>query len=128
MSLKTKKKPFKFTFKVALRLIIFSAIIYLLVILLSSQKTVNSKPKIINTNDNSNQDSLNVNSLYNQIPESNRKKIEALNKSPVVTFFQKTFDQAKEQTKDFPGKQIKEIQKMIVTNIYKDMMKNIDEK
>lgn len=114
MSLKTKKKPFRFTFKVALRWVIFSAIIYFLIIYFSSQKPNYKIPKI------------NVSYFFKE--ETQKTFIENFNKNPTVIFIQEKFNEIKGQTQYFPQNQIKEIKKMVITNVYQDMMKNIDQK
>lgn len=121
MALKAKKKEFKFTFKVLIRIIIFAGLIYLII----SYVSVNKINKTIEINDlttilgEESSASSYLNSIYNMIPERSRNQLENINQNPVLIFIQK-------QMEGFPNKQIKEIQKAIIKNIYDNMMENIE--
>jgi hypothetical protein len=66
------------------------------------------------------------NNIYNSIPPKSREQLENLGQTPAVMFIQEKINLIKEQSQDFPQKQIKEIQKMIIKNIYENTIKNID--
>lgn len=64
--------------------------------------------------------------IYNSIPPKSRQQLENLGQTPAVMFIQEKINLIKEQSQGFPQKQIKEIQKMIIKNIYENTIKNID--
>jgi len=66
------------------------------------------------------------NNIYQSIPESSRKQLENLNQNQAVLFVQDKINLIKEASIGFPQKQIKEIQKMIIDNIYQSTLKSID--
>ncbi len=133
MSLKSKKKAYKFTFKSLIRLVIFALIIYLAITFLASQKFHQEEandPTVLGTEIASDSAQIkvetNLNSLYQKIPANSRQKIETLNTNPTVVFVQDKFNQLKSQANGFPDKQIKEIKKAVVKSVYDDMIKSID--
>lgn len=114
-----KKKEFRFTFKVFLRLFIFSLIIYFSIKWFSSQK-----PPILGAVDItlSKEESKNnfLSDLYLKLPENSRYQLEHLNENKTIILIQ-------DQLNGFPSKQIKEIQKAVIKNVSDSMIKNIDE-
>lgn len=66
------------------------------------------------------------NNIYKSIPENSRKQLENLNQNQAVLFVQEKINSIKEASVNFPQKQIKEIQKMIIDNIYQNTLKSID--
>lgn len=67
-------------------------------------------------------------SLYNLIPPKSRQTLETLNQSSVIINLQNQITYLKGQTNGFPQKQIIDIEKMIVKNIYDNLIKNIENK
>lgn len=133
MSSKEKKKVVKFTLQSLIRLLIFLAVIYFLINILSIPKTVDEEiydPTVLGVETTSalSQSQLSdyMDSLYQQIPEDSRKSLENFNQNPVFLSIQEKFEQLKTQTNGFPDKQIKEIKKAIVKSIYDDMIRSID--
>lgn len=128
-----KKKKIKFTFQSFIRLIIFSVIIFFLISLISDQK-LNTNQKLDPTVSFDEETKNSIlgktteisNNIYQSIPESSRNQLENLNQSQAALFIQEKLNYLKEQSQDFPQKQIKEIQKMVVKNIYENTIKNID--
>jgi len=120
-----KDKKFKVTPKVVIRLVIFFVVVYFLIIIFSSNNQTfyssQSDDPTILTNE------IKIDSWYQKIPLENRQKIENIGQSPAVKFIQEKFDYLKQESQYFPQKQIKEIKKMIIQNIYHDMMNNIDQ-
>lgn len=128
-----KKKHTEFTAQSLIRLSIFSVIVFLIISLISKQKinsfqTINPdlsnkepKPNLIfeKTTEISN-------NIYQSIPENSRKQLENFNQNQTTTFIQEKINLIKEQSQGFPQKQIKEIQKMIVNNIYQNTLRSID--
>jgi hypothetical protein len=66
------------------------------------------------------------NNIYNSIPQKSREQLENLGQTPAGLFIQEKINFIKEQTQGFPQKQIKEIQKAIIKNVYENTLKNID--
>lgn len=120
-----KAKKFKFTPKVIFRLIIFFVVVYILIIIFSSNNQTfyssQADDPTVFTNE------IKIDSWYQKIPLENRQKIENIGQSPAAKFIQEKFDYLKQESQYFPQKQIKEIKKMIIQNIYHDMMNNIDQ-
>ena len=120
-----KDKKFKVTPKVIIRLVIFCVIVYFLIIILSSNNqnfySSQSDDPTVFTNE------IKIDSWYQKIPLENRQKIENLGQSSAVKFVQEKFNYLKQESQYFPEKQIKEIKKMVIQNIYHDMMNNIDQ-
>ena len=128
-----KKKHVRFTFKSLIRLIIFGVIIFFLISFISSQK-INSSKKIdtaLSLDEEKTGFILGKtteisNNIYQSIPEGSRKQLENLNQSPAAIFIQEKINVIKEASQGFPQKQIKEIQKMVINNIYENTLRNID--
>ncbi|MDD2482741.1 MAG: hypothetical protein PHE32_02685 [Candidatus Shapirobacteria bacterium] len=128
-----KKKHVKFTFKSIIRLIIFSVIIFFIISYISGQK-LNSSLSIdptISINEKQSNFILGKtteigNNIYNSIPEGSRQQLENLNQTPAVNFIQEKINLIKEASQGFPQKQIKEIQKMLLKNVYENSLRNID--
>ena len=120
-----KSKNFKITPKVIFRLIIFFILIFILIVVFSSNNqnfySSQTDDPIILVNETM------FNSWYQKIPQDYRQKIENIGQSSAVKFIQEKFDYLKQESQYFPQKQIKEIKKMIIQNIYHDMMNNIDQ-
>ena len=130
-----KKKHVRFTFQSLVRLIIFGVIIFFLISFISNQKTNSSKKTDSTLSLNEKQIGFILgktteigNTIYQSIPENSRKQLENLNQNPAIIFIQGKVNEIKEASKDFPQKQIKEIQKMVIQNIYENTLRNIDSK
>jgi len=120
-----KKKQFHFTFGVFIRLLIFFVIIYFSIVYFSSQnKPINIQP--FDTTlaiDESTKNNLLPNflqNIYGKLPENSRYQIEHIKENQTILYIQN-------QLNGFPGKQIKELQKLIVKNVSDTIIKNIDE-
>ena len=120
-----KKKQFHFTFGVFIRLLIFFVIIYFSINYFSSQ----NKPIDIETFDTTltiDESTKNnllpkfLQNIYGKLPENSRYQIEHIKENQTVLYLQN-------QLNGFPGKQIKELQKLIVKNVSDTIIKNIDE-
>ena len=129
----SKKKHTKFTFQSLIRLIIFSVIIFFLISLISNQKLKFSAKTDSTLSLDENQSNFILgktteisSNIYNSIPEKSRKQLENLNQNQAVIFVQEKINSIKEASIGFPQKQIKEIQKMIIDNIYQNTLKSID--
>jgi len=130
---KHKKKHTRFTFQSLIRLTLFSIIVFFIISFISGQKTNSlqtidpvlsvdeQKPNFIlgKTTEISN-------NIYQSIPENSRKQLENLNQNPTTTLIQEKINLIKEQSQGFPQTQIKEIQKMIINNIYQNTLRSID--
>ena len=129
----SKKKHPKFTFQSLIRLIIFSVVVFFIISLISSQQMNSSKnfdPTLSLDEKQSNfilgKTTEIGNQIYQSIPPKSRQQLENINQSPAVIFIQEKINYIKEQTSDFPQKQIKEIQKMILNNLYENSMRSIE--
>jgi len=128
-----KKKHTEFTFQSLIRLTVFSIIVFFIISFISGQKT-NSIQTIDSTLSVDKAESNFIlgktteisNNIYQSIPEDSRKQLENLNQNPVTTLVQEKINLIKEQSQGFPQKQIKDIQKMIIQNIYENSIRNID--
>lgn len=133
MSTGFRKKHVKFTFQSIIRLIIFSVIIFFIISYISGQKSnysLNIDPTISIDEKQSNfilgKTTEIGNNIYKSIPEGSRQQLENLNQNPAVIFIQEKINLIKETSQGFPQKQIKEIQKMLLKNVYENSIKNID--
>jgi len=129
----SKKKHVKFTFRSFIRLTIFGVIIFFLISLISNQRfnsLTKSDPTLSLDEEQSNfvlgKTTEIGNTIYQSIPEKSRKQLENLNQSQAFIFIQEKINDIKEASDGFPQKQIKEIQKMIIDNIYQNTLRSID--
>lgn len=60
------------------------------------------------------------------LPPQSRNALQHLDTSPVVKFVQDEFSTIQKMSGDFPQKQITEVKKMVVNQIYQNVMKSID--
>ena len=127
MSIKSKKKDFKFTFGVFIRLIVFSTIVFFCIKVLSNKIETKQTPvlgeKIINI-----PIPTNIDPVYNMLPEDSKKQINIFKSATTSAFIQEKIDFFKLEAAGFPDKQIKEIQKQVVTNIYDNIINSIEKK
>lgn len=121
-----KKKKFKITPQVILRLFLFAAIMYLSINYFSSNKNILSKTD--STTLGSEIPSNVLGAMYQQLPPQSRNTIENFSSLPQVKFIQDKITQLKSQTSDFPQKQITEIQKNIVQSVLKNYLSNLENK
>ena len=66
-----------------------------------------------------------VDSAYQKLPPKSRQQIENFSSLPAVNFFENKLAQLKEETNDFPQKQINDIKKAVVQKIYESVMKSL---
>lgn len=133
MSKGSKKKHTKFTIQSLIRLVVFSFVVFFIISFISGQK-INSSESIDSTLSIDEKETGLIlgktteisNEIYQKIPPKSRETLENLNQTPAVIFIQEKIDAIKEESKDFPQKQIKEIQKMVVKNIYENTIRSID--
>ena len=119
-----KKKQFHFTFGVFLRLLIFSLIIYFSINYFISQKNSSFSSTIDSTLAIDEETKNNflpqfLQNIYSKLPENSRYQIEHIKENQIVLSIQ-------DKLNGFPGKQIKELQKLIVKNVSETIIKNID--
>jgi len=62
----------------------------------------------------------------NYLPPQSRDTLKNLQTFPVIIFIQGKLDLVKNISVDFPQKQITELKKMVVQNIYQNIMKSIE--
>jgi hypothetical protein len=133
VSLKEKKKEFRFTFQNLLRLLVFFLIVFILITFFSSKEKADKSlndPTVLGEETATPSAQLQVKNitddLYQKIPPKSRQQLENLNQNPVIISIQEKFQELQKAANGFPDKQIKEIKKSIVKSIYEDMMRNID--
>lgn len=129
-----KHKKTHFTFQSFLRLIVFTVIVFFIISFVSDQKLNSNSNKLVLSDKEKESGSILgktteiSNNLYQQIPPQSRQQLENLNQSQAFIFIQNKINFIKENTNGFPQQQIKDIQKMVVKNLYENTMKNIDSK
>lgn len=134
MSKGFKKKEFKLTPKVIIRILLFSLIVYLIISYLSQTTTQNAKfPSSVILGETTKiklspppQLKAVYDNIYNLLPENSRHQLNNLNESPVTIFIQEKMEIVKQETIDFPQKQIKEIKKSIIHKMYLNLMNSIE--
>ena len=112
-----KEKKFHFSFKVFVRLLIFTLIIYFSINWFSSQKQSVLGDVDITLLDEETKNTFFTN-LYKKLPENSRYQID--------NFFKNTSAVIQQKLNGFPQKQIKEIKKAVIKNVSDDIIKNID--
>jgi hypothetical protein len=119
-----KKKKFHLTPKVILRIIIFALIIYLSISLLSQPQGSSS---VLGQQTSNPFLKEYFDKAYNALPPQSRSTLENYSSSPQALFVEEKINILKQETAEFPQKQIKEIQKAIVDQIYSNIIKNIEQ-
>ena len=126
-----QKEDFRLRPTHLIRISIFLAIIYFSINYLSSQSP---KPIIVNDpttilgeqiQNNGNLKDLSG-KIYRYLPEESQNLFNNLPQNPVIISLQEKIDYLKDQSKDFPQKQIKEIQKELLKRFYQNALDNID--
>ena len=120
MSTKSKHKEQKFSIATAIRLGIFAVIVFFLINYFSGsnnqsvlgESTINLSPY--------------TQQLSNLLPEKSRKSLQDFPQSSVYKFVQDKLNYLQEQSGGFPQKQIKDIKKAVVKDIYDKILKNIE--
>lgn len=125
MSIKSKKKEFKFTFGVFLRLAIFTVITFFCIKFLATS-IENKKPSILGEQIIPTDTPINLDPVYNLLPEDSKKQIDTFKSASTSAFFQEKIDIIKQQAQGFPQKQITEIQKQVITKIYDNIINSIE--
>jgi len=130
---KSKKKEYHFSFQTVLRLLIFSGIVYLLITLISAKKLDHSSrydPTVLGEETSSASAQLfiknTLDSTFKMLPPKSQETIKNFHQNPLYLTVQKNLDFLKKESENFPQKQVKEIKKSIINEIYKNMMDNID--
>ena len=124
MSIKSKKKEFKFTFGIFIRLVVFIIVTFFCITSLSNN-IENKKTSVLGDNIQT-KIPLNIDPVYNLLPEDSKKQINILKSATTSAFFQDKIEMLKEQAAGFPQKQIVEIQKQVVTKIYDNIINSIE--
>lgn len=127
MSIKSKKKPFKFTFGIFVRLGIFIVIIFFVLSYLSSS-IENKKTSILGENTINTSLPINLDQIYNVLPSDSQNQINIFKSASTSAFIQEKIELLKIEAAGFPDKQIKEIQKQVVNNVYDNIINSIEKK
>lgn len=144
MGKKNKKKEASFNIQTLIRIIIFAALVYFLIAFflkqqeseknLVSKKVLGEKssdPTLLKTeekkpNEFGKRIIETANSVYNLVPESNRKQIENINQTPFILSISKKIGEIQEQGQKSFDIQIKNFKKEIAKRVYDQVVKNID--
>jgi len=126
-----QKEDFRLRPTHLIRVSIFLAIIYYLINYLSSQSPkpiiVNDPTTILGEQIQNNGDLKDFSSkIYQSLPPESQTLFNNLPQNPVIISLQQRIDYFKDQSKDFPQKQIKEIQKELLKRFYQNALDNID--
>lgn len=124
VSKKHHPSSFKFTLAHFLRLAVFFIILYLSITYLSSQSPIT----IPNITDPTVLGEETVNSVYHFLPQDSQKYLENLKQNDVIIYLQDKYKYFKDQSQDFPNRQIKEIKKAVIDTIYRDLINNLENK
>lgn len=119
---KLKKKKFRFTFTVFLRLAIFAAVVYFAISYLSKNHQVSQPDPTVLGTEGTKVKTI-TDSLYQQLPPQSQKVLQNLDKTPPVVFVQDKLNYLKQQTNGFPDKQIAEIKKNVINSILQKYLK-----
>lgn len=120
MSSKFKHKHQEFTLATVIRLVVFAVVVFFLINYFSGsnnqsilgEQTINLSPY--------------VEKVTNLLPEKSRQTVQNLPQSPIFGFIQEKFKYLQQESGGFPQKQIKDIKKAIVKDIYDKMLNNIE--
>lgn len=138
MGKKNKKRESSFTIQTLIRLIIFAALVYFLIVFFLSQQNSKkvlgenfSDPTLLKTeekkpNEFGKRITEAANSVYNLVPENNRKQIENINQAPFILSITQKIGEIQEQGQKSFDIQIKNFKKEIVKRVYDQVVKNID--
>gem|GEM_PF-6996676 len=130
MSIHSKKKDFRLSFKVIFRFTFFILIIAASIYYMSAQNALRN-PNVLGTATTPASEmpivKMIVDNLYNQLPENSRNTIENLNNSPVFTDIQNKLNYFKEVSTNFPQHQLNYI-KVYILKKGSDYLKSASEK
>lgn len=127
MSIKAKKKDFKFTFGVFIRLLVFTVLVVAGIKFLAGSIETKSE-SVLGDNSIGTTLPVDLDPVYELLPEDSKKQIDTLKSATTSAFVQQKLDYIKQELAGFPEKQIKEIQKQVVTNIYDNIINSIEKK
>lgn len=125
-----KKKPFKFTFKVFIRIVVFLIIFVLILFYVSS--SISKKEK--NSDYSDYQDKYEasilgeqtVANIYEQIPPHIKEPIENISQNSAIIYVEEKIQEIKEQGSSFISNQMKEIKKAILKAFFQNINKSIE--
>jgi len=123
---KLKKDSVSFGPRTLIRLIIFIIIVYFAIVYLSSSTT--PVPNILGEHIKLQEPDLKstTDKLYQFLPEKSQKTLENLPAHPAIISLNQKFTQIKDQVSGFPQKQINQLKKQIIDQIYQDITKDLN--
>lgn len=126
------KQTANFDLKTLIRLVLFAAFIYFAISYFSrytNQKQAINDPTVLGEEIQSSTD-INLKPFFDQayqsLPVDSRQKLENINQIPVIIYAQEKLQYLKDQIKDFPRRQINQLKKEIIQDVYQDLMEDID--
>lgn len=125
---KKKKKPFKFTFKVFLRILLFFIVLIMLLFYLFSLIEKKQKKTIIKNNNNSPSvlGDETVNNIYEKLPSNIKESIDSVSQNSAIIYVENKIEEIKEQGGQFVQNQIKEIKKALLKVFFQNINKSIE--
>ena len=127
MTIKAKKKKYKFTFGTFIRLVIFSVIAFFCIKFLSSNVDI-KRTSVLGEKTIGSTMPVNLDPVYNLLPEDSKQQLNFFKSASTSAFIQEKIEMLKTEAAGFPDKQIKEIQKQVITNIYDNIINSIEKK
>ena len=120
MAQHSKHDKFHLSFAVIIRLVIFFIIAYFFITYFSTRQSpsvvlgdhIELKPVVDN--------------LIQKLPPASQQQINNFSSNPAIKFINSKIDQLKIETNDFPQKQLTDIKKAVINQIYQNVMKSVD--
>lgn len=124
-----KGEPFKLSLQHIIRTALFLFIIFGVISLVSqAPKKDIIDPTISKEENQSNNNNLATffSNTFENLPDSTKEKILGVTDTKMAKNIQSFFDTIKKEIPNFPQKQINDLKKSIISNIYKDIMKGLE--
>lgn len=126
------KQTANFNLKTLIRLVLFFLFMYLSIFYFSrytNQPEALNDPTVLGEEIKSSPD-INLKPFFDQayqsLPPDSRQKLENINQTPVIIYTQEKLQYLKDQIKDFPRRQINQLKKEIIQNVYQDLMEDVE--
>ena len=128
----SEKSSADFNLKTFIRLALFALFIYLSISYFSrytNQKQAVDDPTVLGE-EIENATDINLKPFFDQayqsLPPDSRQKLENINQIPAIIYTQEKIQYLRDQIKDFPRRQINQLKKEIIQDVYQGLMKDIE--
>jgi len=124
-----EKEPFRLSLRHIIRIALFLFIIFGTISLINqTPKKDIIDPTVLKEENQQNNNNLAtfLSNSFENLPDSTKEKILGVSNTSVVKNIQSFFDTIKKEIPNFPQKQINDLKKSIISNIYKDIMKGLE--